>query len=184
MVRLYPYPWLTLTNRIRSILYAPFIPFIVIFCHIIETSNATNDIPQLAAFVASLERSRGASHASEKLYQLCRVLREVAELYIEAKQQARTQEQAQAQAAAFPRFGDEIDRYLSTMGLIPSDVIDVQVADAVPTDAATAVGNPGPASNAVFRGPPSSAYLGEWFSANQHIMGLLEEDMANWSGAS
>ncbi|RYP07504.1 hypothetical protein DL765_009137 [Monosporascus sp. GIB2] len=138
-----------------TILYAPFIPFIVLFCHIIETLNIGDDLSRLSEFIASLEGSRGASQASEKLHRLCQVLYNVAVLYLEAKQQA--------QAAV----GSEIDTYLSTLGLMPADS-----GGSIPATAGGMVDTSG----------LGTSQLGDWFWGNTQMMGLLEEDMMNWSG--
>ncbi|KAH8164700.1 hypothetical protein CIB48_g3538 [Xylaria polymorpha] len=91
-----------------TILYAPFIPFIVIFCLVIETSDAT-DLARLHAFVTSLETACDVSSSVRKLHQLCQVLYTVAELYVEAK------------AARPVGGGSEFDVYLSQLGFMPVD---------------------------------------------------------------
>ncbi|RYP67209.1 hypothetical protein DL771_007371 [Monosporascus sp. 5C6A] len=138
-----------------TILYAPFIPFIVLFCHIIESLNIDDDLSRLSEFIASLEGSRGASQAAEKLHRLCQVLYNVAVLYLEAKHQA--------QAAV----GSEIDMYLSTLGLMPAD---------------GGGGIPAGVGGMVDTSGLGTSQLGDWFWGNRQMMGLLEEDMMNWSG--
>lgn len=132
----------------------------------------------------SLERVRGASRASEKLYRLCQVLCDVAKLYVEAKRQQvqAAAAQEQAQAVVFPGLGDEVDMYLSALGLVPADLGGEPPAQVVAPVGGQLTNHPGPVEGAAF--PTSSgSYLGEWFSGNQHMMGLLEEDMTNWGGA-
>ncbi|SPO02605.1 related to C6 transcription factor [Cephalotrichum gorgonifer] len=140
-----------------TILYAPFIPFIVLFCHIIESQNIDEDLSRLSEFIASLEGSRGASKASEKLHRLCQVLYNVARLYLEAKQQAQ------------PAVGSEIDTYLSTLGLMPAD---------------TSGNIPAAVGGMVDTSGLGTSHLGDWFWGNRQMMGLLEEDMdmMHWSG--
>ena len=67
-----------------TILYHPFVPFIVLFCNVIETSNA-EDLERLSNFVKSLESSCATISAIDKLHKLCQVLYSVANLYLEAK---------------------------------------------------------------------------------------------------
>ena len=99
---------LTRTAKIkRTILYAPFVPFIVLFCHIVEFSskNSTkshqedkannnnkaieaeigHDINRLEEFVLSLEPLASLSEAITKLHRLCQALVIIAKLYNEAK---------------------------------------------------------------------------------------------------
>ncbi|KAK7425778.1 hypothetical protein QQZ08_007754 [Neonectria magnoliae] len=90
-----------------AILYAPFVPFIVIFCHVIKWPNEA-DMQRLRDFIHSLQSSCATSEAITKLHQLCDVLYNVASSYIEAK--------AQQQTAA---MGDDFDMYLSALGFAP-----------------------------------------------------------------
>ncbi|KAI1258936.1 fungal-specific transcription factor domain protein [Xylariaceae sp. FL1019] len=89
-----------------TILYAPFIPFIVIFCLVIETSDA-EDLNRLREFVRSLEPATDMSSSVRKLHQLCQVLCNVAELYVEAK------------GNGGQEMGNEFDLYLSQLGFMP-----------------------------------------------------------------
>ncbi|KAI0839490.1 fungal-specific transcription factor domain-containing protein [Hypoxylon sp. FL0890] len=131
-----------------TILYAPFIPFIVIFCLVIETSCA-DDLQRLADFVQSLEAAVDLSHSISKLHQLCQVLYNVAQLYIEAKA-------AQPIDQDMVPVGNEFNMYLSQLGFMPVDEsmenFDVSMAQ--------------------------TTQLGDWFSGNNYMMGLLEEDLS------
>ncbi|KAI1137536.1 fungal-specific transcription factor domain-containing protein [Hypoxylon sp. FL0543] len=131
-----------------TILYAPFIPFIVIFCLVIETSSA-DDLQRLADFVQSLEAAVDLSHSIGKLHQLCQVLYNVAQLYIEAKAQ-------QPVDRDMGPVGNEFNMYLSQLGFMPVDEsmgnFDVSMAQ--------------------------TTQLGDWFSGNNYVMGLLEEDLS------
>ncbi|KAK4184954.1 putative transcriptional regulatory protein [Podospora australis] len=72
-----------------TILMAPFVPFIVIFCHVIETKDR-EDLARLQAFVTSLQLESSVTEAVEKLRRLFQVLYSVASFYIEeAGQQPR-----------------------------------------------------------------------------------------------
>ena len=93
-----------ITNR--TILYAPFVPFIVLICHILEvpvlpptstsTTPTTNpDLTRLTDFVLSLRPLCAHSEAIANLHRLCQVLCSVARLYVEAKAKAKANAQAQ-----------------------------------------------------------------------------------------
>lgn len=137
------------TPPARTVLYVPFIPFIVIFCHVIETSN-TDDLRRLAEFVASLQQSCNDSEAVDRLYRLCQVLYNVAALYIEAKAK-------QEQDHDMTLVGNDFDMYLGQLGLVPQADIAGGRADS----------EMAAASN-----------LGDWFSGGRDMMSLLEEDLS------
>jgi hypothetical protein len=144
----------------RTILYAPFVPFIVIFCHIIETANV-EDLNRLRDFIESLQSVCTVSEGVEKLHRLFQVLYNVASLYLEAKVQ-------QQQDQDMTPIGNEFDVYLSALGLMPLD--ENMSGGAVGIDA----------------GPPAAGVnqttqLGDWFSGNRHMMGLLEEDLSQFN---
>ncbi|KAI0903885.1 fungal-specific transcription factor domain protein [Ustulina deusta] len=143
-----------------TILYAPFIPFIVIFCLVIETSDR-EDLARLAAFVRSLEPACEVSSSVRKLHQLCQVLYNVAELYVEAK--------------AAEGVGSEFDAYLSQLGFMPVDV-DGGGMMGVETglDGDGNVQGVGEQMRAVAQ----TNQLEDWFSGKNYMMGLLEEDLS------
>ncbi len=66
--------------------------------------------------MASLSTSPNRTEAVEKLCRVCQVLHDVATLYVDAKQQA--QEEGQGMLP----IGNEVDMYLSTLGLVPGSV--------------------------------------------------------------
>lgn len=169
-------PPLITNSTNRSILYAPFIPFIVIFCHILEVSDRMDpDLRRLSDFVASLQPLCPLSEAIDKLYRLCNVLSTIAGLYVEAKAQSANTHAAQDQALA--SMGQEFEGYLTALGLAPG----------LPSEAG---GFGGEVPGAVFgeermaspQGVGGSLQLGNWFSGNQHMMGLLEEDLEIFKG--
>ncbi|KAH9905404.1 fungal-specific transcription factor domain protein [Xylariomycetidae sp. FL2044] len=187
-----------------TLLYAPFIPFIVIFCLVIETLDA-GDLQRLADFVRSLAPTCAVSPAAARLYQLCQVLNDVATLYVGAKAPApnnnpnpnNNNQQAPDDDDTIP-LGNEFDMYLSQLGFImpttndgsaqnsAGDGMGVGGGTGAPdiggagggTEAATAGGvgddydmmGPGLAA-------PSSQ-LGDWFTGNNYMLGLLEEDLS------
>ncbi|KAI1111624.1 hypothetical protein F5Y14DRAFT_305225 [Nemania sp. NC0429] len=151
-----------------TILYAPFIPFIVIFCLAIETSDA-EDLARLSAFVSSLEAACEISSSVRKLHQLCQVLYNVAELYVQAK----TAEPVGA--------GSEFDVYLSQLGFMPVDeggssMIGVQ---------ATGMEMAGDGDETLLtRAIAQTNQLEDWFSGGKYMMGLLEEDLSGINPAA
>ncbi|KAK9425624.1 putative Fungal-specific transcription factor domain protein [Seiridium unicorne] len=141
-----------------TILYAPFIPFVVIFCHVIETS-AASDLLLLEKFVQSLQASCQISAAIDKLHQLSKVLYNVALLYVETKSQ-------QALDQDMVPVGNEFDMYLSQLGFMP---IDETMADNTN------------AGDDLTRNLLQTAQLGDWFSGGNHVMGLIEEDLSTFN---
>lgn len=104
-------PWNLLTGTIlsRTILYIPFVPVIVLFCHVIETYSS-EDLQRLSAFAQSLQPVCAVSKATERFYRVCQVLYNVARLYLEAK--AEQDEQLNL-------VGKDMDMYLSQLGFVP-----------------------------------------------------------------
>lgn len=97
----------------------------------------------------------------EKFYRLCKVLCQVATLYVEAK--AQDQEQHDQDMSM---VGNDFDMYLSQLGFISSEQHNSS------DDMAIAGGNAAPSQ--------SSTQLGDWFSGNSYIMGLMEEDLLDF----
>lgn len=187
----------------RTILYAPFIPFIVIFCHIIETSDVA-DLHRLRDFIDSLQPTCAVSEGIEKLHRLFSVLYNVAMLYVEAKSKAQQQDTDMAP------IGNEFDMYLSALGFMPVDDTSGVPATAAahgmagtttsPTNASgTDSGGPGGAAGTAGAGGGAGRFatantananamavqhqtnqLGDWFSGNRYMMGLLEEDLSQF----
>ncbi|GKZ30858.1 hypothetical protein AbraIFM66950_010496 [Aspergillus brasiliensis] len=164
-----------------TILYAPFVPFIVIFCHTIAVSS-WDDLARLEDFVASLQPNCFLSEAISKLYQLCQVLSNVARLYIEAKEQVQVKEDQELASV-----GQEFDVYLSALGLAPMSADDNYGAWAppAPVPAGSAPGDARAPIEGQYSAPmPQTSQLGNWFSGNQHMMGLLEEDISLFDPSS
>lgn len=144
----------------RTILYAPFTPFIVLFCHVIETSNA-DDLRRLDRFTVGLQPVVSMSQGIEKLHRLCNVLYHVAALYVEAKAQ-------QQQDQGMSMVGNDFDMYLSQLGFISQQ----HSSDSTAAGGEFGLGGV-PAVN--------QARLGDWFSGNRYVMGLMEEDMLDFT---
>lgn len=98
------------------------------------------------------------SQAIEKLHRLCRVLHEVAALYIEAKAQ-------QQEDQDMSMVGNDFDIYLSQLGFKPQQH---------PSESMFSGGEfRQDGGSGVNQAPP----LGDWFSGNRCVMGLMEEDL-------
>ncbi|KAK8023778.1 hypothetical protein PG993_011844 [Apiospora rasikravindrae] len=162
-----------------TILYAPFIPFIVIFCQVIENAGSdasTSDLRHLERFIQSLEAGCGISPAVEKLHRLSTVLYNVALLYAEAKAQ-------QAWDQDMVPVGNEFDLYLSQLGIMPMDEsggsgsTDPTGAGNDVNGAGAGAGGGGSGTDDIMR----NVQLGDWFSGNNHILGLVEEDLSSFN---
>lgn len=67
---------------LRTLLSVPFVPFIILFCHVIE-SHDMSDVASLHDFLASIEPAPKVSEAAAEMYRLLQVLYSVALRYIE-----------------------------------------------------------------------------------------------------
>ena len=141
----------------RTFLFAPFIPFVVLFCHILETLDTT-DIQRLEDFIRPLQELKSKPESVEKLQRLCQVLLDIAKLYVKAKRQIE-----QGVVSMLP-VSSEVDMYLHQLGMLSSDMpLDSGMVDPMLGD------------------PNMAAHLGDWFSGNRYMVGLLEDDLMNWS---
>lgn len=132
----------------RTILYAPFTPFTILFCHVIETSD-TKDLERLGQFAASLQPVSSLSPAIDRFQHLCKVLHQIATLYVEAKSQAQ-------QDHGMVVVGNDFDVYFSQLGFIP----ELRPAESLVS------------------GLDLGPRLEDWFTGNRSIMGLMEEDLS------
>lgn len=160
----------------------------MIFCHVIATSD-NEDLSRLEDFIASLRPLCSFSQSVERLHSICSVLGTVARLYVEAKTRNKTGEDQ-----SLTSVGHEFDAYLSALGLAPSNAVagnqgyyqmdvpnmPVGMADfttQMPGFAAPIAQPQSQDEEAMsVTGMSQAAQLSNWFSGNQHIMGLLEED--------
>lgn len=139
----------------------PFAPFFVLFCHVIETSSS-RDSQLLQAFVTTLENAKDASETAEKLHRLCRVMLNVALLYVEAKTQ-----QSQGYNPQFDM--QQFDEPLGQLGIMPDDQMMVNAGDEF---------------GAMQGG--GMAYLGDFFSGSSGMTRLVENqdllqiDLSSW----
>jgi hypothetical protein len=97
----------------------------------------------------------------EKFYRLCKVLCQVATLYVEAKAQGQEQHDHDTFS-----IGNDFDMYLSQLGFLPSGQHNLSDEMAIP------------GSNAALH--QSSTQLENWFSGKSYTMGLTEEDHSDF----
>ncbi|KAJ4024118.1 hypothetical protein NW766_000350 [Fusarium irregulare] len=161
-----------------TLLFAPFIPFIVVFCQVIETQDQT-DLARLHNFCTSVETTITLSDAAAKTHRLFQVLYTVALRYIEFRTTTPPADQTQASA--------ELNNYLAALGFPPTGLNNggQQPSQMDATQAGSfsqplgdmgmldgAEGQRG-ANTMMWMG--NTAQLGEWFNSNQQMMELLEE---------
>ncbi|THV74522.1 fungal-specific transcription factor domain-containing protein [Aureobasidium pullulans] len=65
-----------------TLLFAPFVPFIVVFCHVMETRDHA-DLARLEAFVNSIHAATTVSEPAAKMHRLFQVLHNIATRYLE-----------------------------------------------------------------------------------------------------
>ncbi|KAG6362286.1 hypothetical protein INS49_010516 [Diaporthe citri] len=65
-----------------TLLFAPFIPLIVVFCQVIETQDRA-DLDRIGAFFTSIQPAAASSDAAAKLHRLFQVLHDAAARYVE-----------------------------------------------------------------------------------------------------
>ncbi|GKT58551.1 fungal specific transcription factor domain-containing protein [Colletotrichum tofieldiae] len=149
-----------------TILFAPFVPFIVIFCQVMETRD-TADLARLQGFVASIHDAKEFTEASARLYRLFQVLYNVAFRYVEMRNNSQKSELVQT--------SQEMDKYLTALGFPsagPSGPEQLP-ADGGGEDGMNAAG-PGPLNQMMWMG--NASQLEDWFYGNQQMMGLVEDD--------
>ncbi|KAJ3456466.1 hypothetical protein MRS44_016489 [Fusarium solani] len=144
----------------RNLMLAPFAPFFVLFCHIVETLSG-DDLEMLQEFVASLDVLRDASETAEKLCRIFQVFRDVAMVYVEAKSQRRDDQNDVP-------MGNQLDAYLSQLGFMPME--GQSMPQAVPPTTGDVLMSPGVGS-----GPTTQ--MEAWFLGSRSMFGLLEEDL-------
>lgn len=106
----------------------------------------------------SLEAASPLSQSIFKLHQLCQVLYNIAQLYIEAKAQQPVDQD-------MVPVGNEFNMYLSQLGFMPTD---------------DSMGNFEVGSESMAQ----TSQLGDWFSGNNYMLGLLEEDLSGINPSS
>lgn len=126
--------------------------------------------------MSSLQSSAQFSEGAEKLYRLTSTFATIARLYVDSKNQEWNPQDAAitnniTDSAGVPPWG-EFDPYLNALGFGPLEGYGTNTTGPVgPSDFRNdAVGDQGMGAGTVS--------LGDWFSGNQHVMGLLEDDLS------
>ncbi|KAM5380110.1 hypothetical protein ACJZ2D_003757 [Fusarium nematophilum] len=95
-----------------TVLYNPFVPFIVIFCHVIESGDR-QDLGRLQEFVASLDSARKYSQATANIHRQFQVLCNVARQFTEMR--------ASNELLDNDTITD-FDEYIQALGIFPSRI--------------------------------------------------------------
>lgn len=166
-----------MTLYLRTILFSPFIPFIVLFCHVIETGS-TEDLDCLHTFISSLESACQHSSAIARHHDLFQVFYNVAMRYTELKSASTPMQLEQAEQRV------EMGTYLSELGFQPQ----------IGQDAHDSFQDRANRSNQVASAEflPSMALLydvsggheqveqttqlGNWYTVSQQMMGWLDNN--------
>ncbi|KAL2132145.1 hypothetical protein VTI74DRAFT_4151 [Chaetomium olivicolor] len=145
-----------------TILFAPFVPFIVLFCQVIETGDRT-DLDRLGGFITSLQPHNTISEAVDKLCRLFQALYSVASQYVQSHAGAGEDD---------PQQSKEVDAWLAAMGF-PS-----QIGQEQPESAHLANDAGGQAFQ---RGINPMIWMGngiqleDWLYNNEQMMAFLED---------
>lgn len=169
-------------------------PFIVIFCNVIETQDQT-DLARLHEFITSIQTAPTISEAAGKMHRLFQVLYSVALRYIEFRVSTPPENQMQASA--------EMDTYLAALGLPaaggpgmmqPMQQQQQQQQHAAAADfgfgSADGMGGDDAMGDVQRTGFPTmwmgnGAQLDDWFYSNQAMLGLMQQssfDFPNQQG--
>ncbi|KAJ6073410.1 hypothetical protein N7467_011495 [Penicillium canescens] len=155
-----------------TLLFAPFSPFIVIFCHVIETQDQSY-LSHLHAFVESIKLAPTVSDAAARMYRLFLVLYNVALRYIEFRT---SQKPGQTPACA------EMDEYLAALGLsapVSGDVHQPESQSLGTDPRHDFIRRESNQREEPMMWMGNEAGLDGWFSSNRAIMGLLQESDFN-----
>jgi hypothetical protein len=118
-----------------------------------------------------------AAEGIAKFHRVCQVLYNVASLCVRAKKAQRGMDPLRQEDQDMAMVGNNIDMYLSQLGFMPQ-FGGGGGGQPMPGDAqfGSAEGElPSPGFNAA-----QGSELGNWFSGNTHILGLLEEDLSEF----
>ncbi|KAH6839621.1 fungal-specific transcription factor-like protein [Chaetomium sp. MPI-CAGE-AT-0009] len=154
-----------------TILFAPFVPFIVLFCQVIEARDRT-DLARLEGFVTSLQPHTAVSEAVDRLHRLFHVLHTVALQYLDS----------QAGAGRDDQQASTVDNCLAALGFPSQPGLVFQEA-AYPT------GGTADANDSAFqRGVNPMIWMGngteleDWFYNNEQMMHILEDGFPGGGG--
>ncbi|CAI7617849.1 unnamed protein product [Penicillium discolor] len=156
-----------------TILFTPFVPFIVMFCHTIETRDK-GDLDRMYAFLESIECACQHSNAIAKHHHLSGVLYSVALRYTELGLPSSRMEEEQLQLRS------EVDAHLSALGLQPhttyltahhTEDVDSLMSSVQPSVEAIQQNRTTEGNNWA-----EDPWLRRWFSFNQQMIGLFDDN--------
>ncbi|KAI1928138.1 hypothetical protein LOZ66_005313 [Ophidiomyces ophidiicola] len=153
-----------------TLLQCPFVPFLVIFCHIVASGDL-DDLRLLGDVATNLQSAGKVSEGAERLYRLCMVFYQVAKVYVNAKllEAENGNELQDCQLAVNP--GNQFDSYLNALGLGPP------LAPFIPKGITDVGGNNEEDPLQGLFDIDMAQSLEDWYSGNRHMMGLLESDL-------
>ncbi|KAK4869625.1 hypothetical protein LT330_006007 [Penicillium expansum] len=154
-----------------TILFTPFIPFTVIFCHTIETRDK-EDLSRMYAFLKSIECACQHSNAIAKYHYLFGVLYSVALRYIELGLPSSPMEEEQLQLRS------EVDAHLSALGLHPhaTDLTGHTEEANFLTSSIRPIEEAIEQNHAEGNNWAQEQWLGRWVSFHQQMMGLFDNN--------
>ncbi|KAL5615984.1 hypothetical protein FOBRF1_004732 [Fusarium oxysporum] len=172
-------------NLARTLLFAPFTPFIVLFCHFIESpQREEEDLNRLDGFVASIEAvAPTLSDAASRMHRLFGVLSKIAQRYTVYRSSTLSREQAPADeqaslnayltALGFPQMYQENCQQQSTDFSSVTNQ-DVNIRQALDGDFNNMPGVDGQGGMLPTAWMGHTTELGEWFEGNQHMINMLD----------
>lgn len=145
-----------LTWRRRTITHSPFTPFIILFCHVIETSGAS-DLEHMRSLVETLESTSSSNpqNTCDKQRRLFKALYDVAAKYVEVKARSDCGEGVVSWPMAWQQYEDGV-------GLLDGLEGPTALQNAAFGDMDVEIDLP-------------SAELWDWFNKNQSILKMLED---------
>ncbi|KAL5046193.1 hypothetical protein BDW71DRAFT_182301 [Aspergillus fruticulosus] len=165
-----------------SIIQSPFIPFIILFCHVIETSDAS-DLVRMRLFVESLESTSTSSAHSiyDKQRRLFKALHDVAAKYVEVKSRAGNDQKGMS--VSRPLIRQCTDAFAGTPGTLdpgeingaPGAVNTTDVPGPMPSHSEFTLEGMGLFGDVDMEMDSSGAELWDWFNKNQSMMRMLED---------
>ncbi|KAI9150764.1 putative transcriptional regulatory protein [Paramyrothecium foliicola] len=155
------------------ILFAPFAPFIVLFCHVVETGQ-WEDLERMRSFVESIDSSQPESKIVSKHHRLFQIFYEVALRYTQLKT-ASTPVQDDSLAVS-----TELDGYLHALGFqLPtatSNTGNPHIPVPQSSYEGSTVGFTGASQEEVTGAAEASLQMPPWFNLSQHMIGLMDSD--------
>ncbi|PKS12634.1 hypothetical protein jhhlp_000842 [Lomentospora prolificans] len=158
-----------------TILFSPFIPFIVLFCYVLETGDL-EDLDRMQTFVDSIESACHHSNAISKHHRLFQVFHNVALRYTELKTASTPSQDGQTEVRT------EMDAYLHALGFYPHAGSNVTADNQNLTESSSMMSPtmlhlsmPTDALD-VTKGAELPSHLANWYSVSQQMIELLDSD--------